>query len=61
LLVEDVTRKWLLIIVMLLVWSAAAFGVGWWFGGAGQATVQLRAGAVLFDGQGRAYIPVERR
>ena len=61
LLVEDVTRKWLLIIVMLLVWSAVAFGVGWWFGGAGQATVQLRAGSVVFDAQGRAYIPVERQ
>ena len=61
LLVEDVTRKWLLIIVMLLVWSAAVFGVGWCFGGAGQATVQLRAGAVVFDAQGRAYIPVERQ
>jgi hypothetical protein len=61
LLVEDVTRKWLLIIVMLLVWSAAAFGLGWWFGGAGQATVQLRSGAVVFDARGRAYIPVERQ
>jgi hypothetical protein len=61
LLVEDVTRKWLLIIVMLLVWSAVAFGVGWWFGGAGQGTVQLRAGALVFDAQGRAYIPVERQ
>jgi hypothetical protein len=61
LLAEDVTRKWLLITVTLLVWSAAVFGVGWWFGGAGQATVQLRAGAVVFDAQGRAYIPVERQ
>ena len=61
LLVEDVTRRWIVLLAVLLVWTAAAFGVGWWFGGAGQGTVQLHAGAVVFDAQGHAYIPVERR
>ena len=61
LLVEDVVRRWIVLLAVLLAWTAAVFGVGWWFGGAGQAAVQLRAGAVVFDAQGRAYIPVEGR
>ena len=61
LLVEDVIRRWIVLLAVLLVWTAAVFGVGWWFGGAGKATVQLGAGVVVFDAQGRAYMPVEKR